>query len=109
MHKIGLIAAQALGIDSVSAQTTLLNISNAPVRELHKDFNAAFAKHWRAKTGQTLNIRQSHGGSGKQALSVRDGLEADVVTLAQGYNMDELAQKTHFANGATFDQIYSKK
>ncbi len=64
------------------ADTTLLNVSYDPTRELYKDFNAAFAKHYEAETGETVTIQQSHGGSGKQARSVIDGLEADVVTLA---------------------------
>src|SRR5262245_44724230 len=72
------------------AQTTLLNVSYDPTRELYQEFNAAFAKHWKAKTGETVTIRQSHGGSGKQARSVIDGLEADVVTLALAYDVDAL-------------------
>jgi sulfate transport system substrate-binding protein len=72
------------------AQTTLLNVSYDPTRELYQDFNAAFARHWKAQTGATVAIRQSHGGSGKQARSVIDGLEADVVTLALAYDIDAL-------------------
>ncbi|MDP1159740.1 sulfate transporter subunit, partial [Klebsiella variicola] len=60
------------------AQTSLLNVSYDPTRELYQDFNKAFAAHWKAKTGETLSIKASHGGSGKQARSVIDGLEADV-------------------------------
>jgi sulfate/thiosulfate-binding protein len=60
---------------------------------LYKDFNAAFNKHWQAKTGQTVNVRQSHGGSGKQAMGVRDGLEADVVTLALAFDIDALVER----------------
>jgi sulfate transport system substrate-binding protein len=71
---------------------TLLNVSYDPTRELYQDFNAAFARHWKAKTGQTVTVRQSHGGSGKQARSVVDGLEADVVTLALAYDLDALHQ-----------------
>ncbi len=66
----------------------LLNVSYDPTRELYKEFNAAFAQHWKAKTGQTVMIRQSHGGAGKQARAVIDGLEADVVTLALAYDID---------------------
>ena len=84
--------ALALGIGSAAAQTSLLNVSYDPTRELYKDFNSAFAKHWQAKTGQSVHIRQSHGGSGKQARSVADGLEADVVTLALAYDIDALAE-----------------
>jgi sulfate transport system substrate-binding protein len=87
------IIATALTIGSAFAQMTLLNVSYDPTRELYKDFNAAFGKYWQGKTGQTVNIRQSHGGSGKQARSVADGLEADVVTLALGSDLDALAER----------------
>ncbi len=93
LRKITLLAALGLGFGFAQAQTTLLNVSYDPTRELYKDFNAAFAKHWQGKTGQTLAVRQSHGGSGKQARSVADGLEADVVTLALGYDIDALAER----------------
>jgi sulfate transport system substrate-binding protein len=69
----------------------LLNVSYDPTRELYQDFNAAFAKYWKGKTGQDVEIQQSHGGSGKQARSVIDGLEADVVTLALAYDVDAVA------------------
>src|SRR3989449_4670350 len=72
---------------------TLLNVSYDPTRELYQDFNAAFAKYWQAKTGDMITVNQSHGGSGKQARSVIDGLEADVVTLALAYDIDEISQK----------------
>jgi sulfate transport system substrate-binding protein len=72
---------------------TLLNVSYDPTRELYQDFNKAFAAHWKAKTGDHVIVKQSHGGSGKQARSVIDGLEADVVTLALAYDIDELADK----------------
>jgi sulfate/thiosulfate transport system substrate-binding protein len=72
---------------------TLLNVSYDPTRELYQDFNKAFAAHWKAKTGDNVIVKQSHGGSGKQARSVIDGLEADVVTLALAYDVDELADK----------------
>jgi sulfate/thiosulfate-binding protein len=68
----------------------LLNVSYDPTRELYEAYNQAFAKYWKEKTGQTVTIQQSHGGSGKQARSVADGLEADVVTLALGYDIDSL-------------------
>ena len=89
------LLALALGASTlaVQAQTTLLNVSYDPTRELYQDFNAAFAKHWKAKTGETLSVKQSHGGSGKQARSVIDGLEADVVTLALAYDVDALHDK----------------
>src|SRR5580658_2320654 len=72
---------------------TLLNVSYDPTRELYQDFNPAFAKYWKQKTGQTVNIQQSHGGSGNQARAVIDGLEADVVTLALAYDIDAIAEK----------------
>ena len=95
MRKFGLFLAltAAAGIGCAVAQTSLLNVSYDPTRELYKDYNAAFARHWQAKTGQTINFRQSHGGSGKQALAVRDGLEADVVTLALAYDIDALVER----------------
>ncbi len=84
----------ALSLASVQARDiTLLNVSYDPTRELYTDFNAAFVKHWQAKTGDKLTIQQSHGGSGKQARSVIDGLDADVVTLALAYDVDAIAQK----------------
>lgn len=74
-----------------AAETTLLNVSYDPTRELYDDYNHAFVKHWQAKTGKKLAIRQSHGGSGKQARTVIDGLQADVVTLALAGDIDALA------------------
>ncbi|WP_413251151.1 sulfate ABC transporter substrate-binding protein [Shinella zoogloeoides] len=76
------------------AETTLLNVSYDPTRELYKDFNAAFAAHWKAETGEDVTIQQSHGGSGKQARAVIDGLEADVVTLALESDIDAIVEKT---------------
>jgi sulfate transport system substrate-binding protein len=72
---------------------TLLNVSYDPTRELYQDYDKAFAAWWKAKTGDTVVVKQSHGGSGKQARSVIDGLEADVVTLGLAYDIDELAAK----------------
>ena len=74
------------------AQTTLLNVSYDPTRELYRDFNAAFVKHWKATGNQDVSIKQSHGGSGKQARAVIDGLEADVVTLALAGDVDALVE-----------------
>jgi sulfate transport system substrate-binding protein len=71
----------------------LLNVSYDPTRELYQEFNAAFVKHWQAQHNQTVTIKQSHGGSGKQARSVIDGLEADIVTLALAYDIDAIAEK----------------
>jgi sulfate/thiosulfate transport system substrate-binding protein len=80
---------QAHAADSV----TLLNVSYDPTRELYEDYNAAFAKYWKGKTGQDVKINQSHGGSGRQARSVIDGLPADVVTLALAVDVDAVAQQ----------------
>ena len=76
-----------------AADINLLNVSYDPTRELYKEYNAAFAQYWKAKTGDNVTINQSHGGSGKQARSVLEGLEADVVTLALGYDVDQLYQQ----------------
>jgi sulfate transport system substrate-binding protein len=76
------------------AQTTLLNVSYDPTRELYREFNAAFVKHWKEKTGQTVAVRQSHGGSGAQARAVIDGLDADVVTLAMQSDIDAIAKNS---------------
>ncbi|MFN3649636.1 MAG: sulfate ABC transporter substrate-binding protein [Armatimonadota bacterium] len=82
----------AAAVRPVDAQNlTLLNVSYDPTRELYQEFNAAFARHWKSKTGQSVGFQQSHGGSGKQARSVIDGLEADVVTLALGGDIDPIA------------------
>lgn len=82
-------------ITSVYAEeVTLLNVSYDPTRELYKDFNAAFAKYWKDENRQTVIVRQSHGGSGKQARSVIDGLEADIVTLGLAYDIDVIQEKT---------------
>lgn len=77
-----------------AAEITLLNVSYDPTREFYAEFNALFAKYWKEKTGETVTIRQSHGGSGKQARSVIDGLEADVVTLALAYDIDAIAENS---------------
>ena len=74
-------------------QVSLLNVSYDPTRELYQEYNKAFAAHWQKKTGEIVTVKQSHGGSGKQARSVIDGLDADVVTLALAYDVDELAAK----------------
>lgn len=76
------------------ARVTLLNVSYDPTREFYGEFNAAFARHWREQTGQEVTIEQSHGGAGKQARAVIDGLKADVMTLALAYDIDQVAQRT---------------
>lgn len=84
----------AWSLSAISAESvTLLNVSYDPTRELYQEFNQAFTKDWQKKTGQQVTIKQSHGGSGKQARSVIDGLEADVVTLALAYDIDEIQGK----------------
>ncbi|WP_202839538.1 sulfate ABC transporter substrate-binding protein [Luteimonas saliphila] len=90
-----LILALATAAGTASAQNVeILNVSYDPTRELYSEFNAAFAREWKADTGQNLTIRVSHGGSGKQARSVIDGLEADVVTLALSGDIDAIAENS---------------
>lgn len=89
----GLLASALLVGGAVAADISLLNVSYDPTRELYQDFNTAFAKHWKAKTGDNVTVSASHGGSGKQARGVIDGLEADVVTLALAYDIDAIADK----------------
>jgi len=86
----GLVATLLAASVARAAETTLLNVSYDPTRELYEDYNKAFVAHWKAKTGKTLSVRQSHGGSGKQARTVIDGLPADVVTLALAGDIDAL-------------------
>jgi sulfate transport system substrate-binding protein len=95
LTKLALAAVITIAItgNAQAKDIKLLNVSYDPTRELYTDFNTAFAKYWKAKTGDTLTIQQSHGGSGKQARSVIDGLDADVVTLALGYDVDALYDK----------------
>jgi len=87
------ISAFAILQSAQAADITLLNVSYDPTRELYQDVNTAFAKEWKGKTGDNVKIKQSHGGSGKQARAVLDGLEADVVTLALAYDIDALAER----------------
>jgi sulfate transport system substrate-binding protein len=89
----GALALSGCGDGSQQKRTELLNVSYDPTRELYRDVNEGFARKWKAETGQDLEIRQSHGGSGKQARSVIDGLAADVVTLALAYDIDEIAER----------------
>ncbi|HMH88220.1 MAG TPA: sulfate ABC transporter substrate-binding protein [Steroidobacteraceae bacterium] len=86
-----LMLGLAAGASSQAATVKLLNVSYDPTRELYDEYNKAFAVYWKSKTGDTVIVNQSHGGSGKQARSVIDGLEADVVTLALAYDIDALA------------------
>lgn len=82
-----------LGRPAHAADVTILNVSYDPTRELYQEYNTAFAKYWKAKTGDNVTVQQSHGGSGKQSRSVIDGLKADVVTLALAYDIDVIAEK----------------
>ncbi len=88
-----LFVAAVLAPPALAKKITLLNVSYDPTRELYEEFNAAFARYWEAKTGDKVTVNQSHGGSGKQARAVIDGLEADVVTLALAYDIDALNEK----------------
>ncbi|MBN9036855.1 MAG: sulfate ABC transporter substrate-binding protein [Rhizobiales bacterium] len=91
-------SAQFGGIGLAFADTTLVSVSYDPTRELYKAFNDAFAARWKADTGETVTIRQSHGGSGAQARAVIDGLDADVVTLALESDINAIVEKTHKIN-----------
>ena len=89
-----IVFAMILGVPAhAQNQVTLLNVSYDPTRELYEDYNKAFAKYWKGKTGQSVVIQQSHGGSGAQSRAVIDGLQADVVTLALAYDIDAIAEK----------------
>ncbi|MFA7369925.1 MAG: sulfate ABC transporter substrate-binding protein [Kiritimatiellales bacterium] len=94
--KYGLVAALGSLLGLLPAQAkeiTLLNVSYDPTREFYEEFNKVFAGHWKARTGESVTIKQSHGGSAKQARAVIDGLQADVVTLALAYDIDAVAAK----------------
>ncbi|MBI4046049.1 MAG: sulfate ABC transporter substrate-binding protein, partial [Devosia nanyangense] len=108
----GLVAALAVGfaVTARAADQSLLNVSYDPTRELYQQFNDAFAAHWKETTGNTVTIDNSHGGSGKQAQAVIDGLEADVVTLALESDINAIVEKSglikpdwrsHFENNST--------
>jgi sulfate transport system substrate-binding protein len=88
-----LLGSLFLPLTSLAAEITLLNVSYDPTRELYQDYNAAFSKYWLAKSGDKVTVKTSHGGSGKQARAVIDGLPADVVTLALSYDIDEISAK----------------
>jgi len=92
------------GASALKAQAHLLNVSYDPTREFYEEYNKLFAQHWKATTGQDVVVNQSHGGSGKQARAVIDGLEADVVTLALSYDIDAIAQ-----NGGLLDKNWQSK
>src|SRR3954449_11524727 len=89
----GVLGCGLLTSMPAAADTTLLNVSYDPTREFYVEYNKAFAEYWKSQGGDTLKVNQSHGGSGKQARSVIDGLDADVVTLALAYDIDAIAEK----------------
>jgi sulfate/thiosulfate-binding protein len=92
--KLALLLAMFVVAPLWAANIALLNVSYDPTRELYRDYNTNFANYWKSKTGDTLTIRQSHAGSGKQARAVIDGLDADVVTLALGFDIDAIAEQS---------------
>ncbi len=96
--RFGIIAATVVfflsGLIIAGPEITILNVSYDPTREFYEEFNKAFSQSWKAKTGQSVVITQSHGGSGRQARSVIDGLKADVVTLALAYDIDAIAERS---------------
>src|SRR5690606_2399177 len=87
-----LVGSVALAACAAAQSVTLLNVSYDPTRELYREFNEAFVKHWKKTTGQTVTVQMSHGGSGSQARAVIDGLQADVVTLALAYDIDSIVE-----------------
>ena len=90
---LSILAVVLMAQSAAAADISLLNVSYDPTRELYREYNAAFARHWQAKTGDTVKVKQSHGGSGKQARTVIDGLGADVVTLALASDIDAMAER----------------
>ncbi len=92
--KLFCISVIFTAIQTVNAKDSILNVSYDPTREFYRGYNELFAKHWKTKSGKEIEINQSHGGSGKQARSVIDGLEADVVTLALAYDIDSISEKS---------------
>lgn len=91
---VATLVLTAVGSSAFAARVNLLNVSYDPTRELYQDYNKAFAAYWKKQTGDDVTIRQSHGGSGKQARSVIDGVDASVVTLALAYDIDAIAEKS---------------
>ena len=94
MHKFGIgLSLLLVATGALAKDIQLLNVSYDPTRELYQQYNEAFSKHYKQETGDNVTIRQSHGGSGKQATSVINGIEADVVTLALAYDVDAIAER----------------
>ena len=98
------LVAGVLSLPALAQSVNLLNVSYDPTRELYVDYNKAFAKHWKEKSGQDVSVKQSHGGSGKQARSVIDGIDADVVTLALGGDIDAIVK-----NGGAIKPDWQKR
>src|ERR1035437_1919418 len=96
-----ILLASSLALSASAKEIKLLNVSYDPTRELYAEYNAAFAKYWQAKSGDTVTISQSHGGSGKQAQSIVNGLEAAVVTLALAYDFDAISQQARVTTSAS--------
>ena len=106
MNKWGVGLTFLLAATSVMAKDIqLLNVSYDPTRELYEQYNKAFSAHWKQQTGDNVVIRQSHGGSGKQATSVINGIEADVVTLALAYDVDAIAERGRIESGSNVCRI----
>src|SRR5882672_6675035 len=103
-HTLLLLLALAAAALAPAKTIELLNVSYDPTRELFVDYNKAFAAYWKGKTGDVVTVKQSHGGSGKQARGVIDGLQADVVTLALAADVDAIA-----ANGALLPKDWQKR
>ncbi|HXF09213.1 MAG TPA: sulfate ABC transporter substrate-binding protein [Desulfuromonadaceae bacterium] len=99
LSQLFLLLALSLAVPGHAKEIKLLNVSYDPTRELYKDYNAAFAKYWKGKTSDDVIVSQSHGGSGKQAQSVIQGLEADIVTLALAYDIDMIAEQSRLLPG----------
>jgi sulfate transport system substrate-binding protein len=97
IQSLSFVLALGLASQAHAAEVSILNVSYDPTRELYQDFNKSFAALWKSKSGDDLKIKQSHGGSGKQARAVIDGLAADVVTLALAYDIDEIANRGFIA------------
>ncbi len=93
LRMIAVTSVALVATNAIAKDVTLLNVSYDPTRELYQEYNVAFAKYWQAKTGDKVEVKQSHGGSGKQARSIIDGLDADVATLALSYDIDAIAEK----------------
>jgi sulfate/thiosulfate transport system substrate-binding protein len=92
--RAGTLALLVSSTHAIAGDVTLLNVSYDPTREFYQEFNPLFSSHWQQETGDSVTIRQSHGGAGKQARAVIDGLAADVVTLALAYDIDAIAERS---------------